>query len=64
MKRPPRYRKPPASVYRKLELGIENNGYVKVIAGFTFKWWDPEAIPVPLFVNARITKDHRKEPVT
>lgn len=62
VKRPVVYRTPPKSVYRSLGLGIESNGYVKVMAGFRFRWWVPDyAGPLePLFVQARILRRHKE----
>ncbi len=53
-----RYRVPPKKVYRALGLGVARNGYVKVVAGFTFQWWVPDYLgPLrPVFVEARVLR--------
>ncbi len=57
-----RHRTPPRRAYRALGLGIAANGYIKVVAGFTFKWWVPDYQgPLqPVIVKARILRLHKK----
>lgn len=55
-----RYRTPPKRVFREMGLGVEKDGYIPVIAGFRFKWWDPFGGVAPIIVRARIIR--RKTP--
>jgi hypothetical protein len=52
------YKTPPKKAFRAMGLGVEVNGYIKVVAGFRFRWWVPDwQGPIePLFVQARILR--------
>ena len=51
-----KYMAPPKKVFRAMGLGKISDGRIKVIAGFTFCWWDPFAEIAPLIVNARVIR--------
>lgn len=51
-----RYRIPPKRAFRALNLGVETDGYIRVVAGFRSAWWAPEPRPEPIFVQARIIR--------
>jgi hypothetical protein len=57
-----RYRTPPKKVFRAMGLGVEKDGFIKVVAGFRFKWWVPDDLGriEPLFVNARVLRVKKK----
>lgn len=50
------YRTPPKRVFNAMGLGVEKDGYVKVIAGFSFRWWEPFPSLQPIVVKARIIR--------
>lgn len=51
-----RYRTPPNEVFRQMGLGVIKDGRIKVVAGFRYRWWDPEGSFAPLIVEARILR--------
>jgi hypothetical protein len=51
-----KYRRPPKRVFRQLGLGVLADGYIKVLAGFRTRWWDPFSTPEPLYVQARVLR--------
>ncbi len=51
-----RYRIPPRGAFRKMGLGKLIDGRIKVVAGFTFHWWDPFNGLTPQIVSARVIR--------
>jgi hypothetical protein len=50
-----KYKIPPKRDFRRMGLGAETNGYIRVVAGFRFDWWSPWPIQ-PIIVKARIIR--------
>lgn len=51
MSDPLKYRTPPKRAFRAMGLGVEKDGYIPVVAGFRFHWWDPLRRLEPIIVK-------------
>jgi len=58
-----RYRRAPRTAFRRMGLGVEKDGYVRVVAGFRFQWWNPFEPIAPIVVSARILRKRAVPPV-
>ncbi len=51
----------PASVYREMGLGKRRGNMIKVVAGVTLNWWEPDFLRRPEVVYASILRIKNRE---